>query len=405
MTIGDGVDDRALSLQDAGHLLVDRLRREQVVRRHGILLADPMAAILGLVMARRRPVELDERDVRRAHEREARDAACIEQTISAGPSERWKSSTAAARREVVAAEHMRGAGEAGDQRLLDLAVMREHDERLTRRGEVLDPGDRGPQLCRPRRAGAGSSAARAARRAAPPPTHIVWYAHVESTYTGTARRGALPALAATRAGVRPIGGRRHPRSDRRRVSASRNDPRRGARALSQRPATRGQRPATGHQARHPLQARAPRAMTRVLLDANVFVHAVGGDPVLRPACQGVIAHLAAGRLAGEASSLMVEEVVHVRHRRNGDRALAVRDGRAAAALLTLHPVEEQVLEGALEAFAVHERLEVRDAVHITTARRHGLTIILSTDRGFDGIADVRRVDPADHAAVEALVTA
>lgn len=146
-------------------------------------------------------------------------------------------------------------------------------------------------------------------------------------------------------------------------------------------------------------------MTRVLLDANVFVHAVGGDPVLRPACQGVIAHLAAGRLAGEASSLMVEEVVHVRHRRNGDRALAVRDGRAAAALLTLHPVEEQVLEGALEAFAVHERLEVRDAVHITTARRHGLTIILSTDRGFDGIADVRRVDPADHAAVEALVTA
>jgi len=36
------------------------------------------------------------------------------------------------------------------------------------------------------------------------------------------------------------------------------------------------------------------------------------------------------------------------------------------------------------------------------ARRHGLTTILSTDRGFDAIADLRRVDPADSPAVDAL---
>lgn len=143
-------------------------------------------------------------------------------------------------------------------------------------------------------------------------------------------------------------------------------------------------------------------MTRVLLDANVFLHAVGSDPVLRPACQQVMAHLGEGRLRGEASSLMVEEVVHVRHRRTGDRTLATRDGRAAAALLTLHPVGEDVIESALAAFARHDRLEVRDAVHLTTARTHGLTTILSTDRGFDGIEDLRRVDPADEDAIGEL---
>lgn len=122
-------------------------------------------------------------------------------------------------------------------------------------------------------------------------------------------------------------------------------------------------------------------MTRVLLDTNVFIHAVGGDPALRPACQRVIAHLTGGRLTGEASSLLIEEIVHVRHRRGGDRALAVSDGRAAAALLVLHPVGEEEVETALEVIA----------------RRHGLTVILSTDRGFDGsracAASTRRTRP------------
>ncbi len=144
-------------------------------------------------------------------------------------------------------------------------------------------------------------------------------------------------------------------------------------------------------------------MTRVLLDANIFLHAVGGDPVLRPACQRVVADLAAGRLTGEASSLMIEEVVHVRHRRSGDRALAAGDGRAAAALLVLHSVGEEEVHAALEAFTDHQRMEARDAIHVAIARRHGLTTILSTDRAFDGIDGLSRVDPADHAAVAALV--
>lgn len=142
-----------------------------------------------------------------------------------------------------------------------------------------------------------------------------------------------------------------------------------------------------------------------MIDANVFVHAVGRDPVLRPACQEMLAHLAAGRLAGEAASLMVEEVAHVRQRRTGDRRLACREARAAAALLVLHPVGEEVVEDALDAFGLHERLDARDAVHVAVARRHGLAIIVSTDRGFDGVEGLRRVDPADRAAVESLVAA
>lgn len=144
-------------------------------------------------------------------------------------------------------------------------------------------------------------------------------------------------------------------------------------------------------------------MTRVLVDANVFLHALGDDARLRPSCELVIERLVAGELRGEGASLMVEEVMHVRHRRSGDRAQAARDGRAAASVLAaLHPVGEPELDAAVEIFLAHETLHARDAVHVAVARRHGLAVLLSTDRGFDAVEGLRRIDPADRAAVEEL---
>lgn len=62
--------------------------------------------------------------------------------------------------------------------------------------------------------------------------------------------------------------------------------------------------------------------------------------------------------------------MHVRHRRSGDRARAVADGRAAASVLrALHPVSEADLEAALHIFLSHEALHARDAVHVAVARR------------------------------------
>ncbi len=144
-------------------------------------------------------------------------------------------------------------------------------------------------------------------------------------------------------------------------------------------------------------------MTRILLDANVFLHALGSDELLRPACQAIIDQLELGRFVGEASALLVNEIVHVRHRRSGDRQRAVRDSRAAAALLVVRPVDDLDIDSALDLFLAHDSLQMNDAVHVAVAHRYGLTAVLSTDRGFDGIPGLRRVDPTDTEAVAALV--
>ena len=151
-----------------GHLLVDRLRGEQVVRRHGVVLADAVAAILGLVVARRRPVELEERDVGRAHERDA-----LRRGLQRADDER---------RAVGALEVVDGGGARGEIVRRRARAPRPGSARPARAGPRGDarrrpaarPTRRSPRsrrslraACRARRGGAGSSAARAARRAAP----------------------------------------------------------------------------------------------------------------------------------------------------------------------------------------------------------------------------------------------
>lgn len=143
-------------------------------------------------------------------------------------------------------------------------------------------------------------------------------------------------------------------------------------------------------------------MTRILLDANVFLHSLGSHPVLRPACQAVLGLVARQQIAGEASALMIDEIVHVRHRRLGDRRIAVTDGRAASALCIVHPVTERTVEAALDIFAAQASLQMRDAIHVATARQHGLSLVMTTDRGFDDLPGLCRVDPTDTAAVAAL---
>ena len=43
-------------------------------------------------------------------------------------------------------------------------------------------------------------------------------------------------------------------------------------------------------------------------------------------------------------------------------------------------------------------LTARDLVHVATCVHEGITDLISPDRGFDQVAEVRRIDPADLAA-------
>lgn len=143
-------------------------------------------------------------------------------------------------------------------------------------------------------------------------------------------------------------------------------------------------------------------MRRFLFDTGVFVYAIGGEHAYREPCRVVLGELRTGRLAGEASVELVHEFAYVRQRRakaRGDTAhWARRIGRACP----LHPVAPADVERALTLWCEHERLDMRDAIFAAQALNREIDAILSPDRGFDGIAGLERIDPADDAAVAKL---
>lgn len=144
-------------------------------------------------------------------------------------------------------------------------------------------------------------------------------------------------------------------------------------------------------------------MKRILVDTNVILYAIGGPHPYAEPCRRLIALAGEGQFAMEAPVGLVQEILHHRARRLGDRRQAAVEASAAATLCRLHAVEPEDVSEAARLFADSIRLSARDAVFAAIAARHGLDTILSADSDFDGRSDLRRLDPAESSTLAALV--
>jgi predicted nucleic acid-binding protein len=133
---------------------------------------------------------------------------------------------------------------------------------------------------------------------------------------------------------------------------------------------------------------------RAYLDTNVFLYALGRDSHFKIPCQRVLQAVAGGEVGGETSVLTLQELVHQRRRR-GDREATARGREVAAVCRALHPVDVRVSLDALQLVEKHPQLGTGDAFHAATARAHGIDVVISADRDFDGIEGFRRVVPTD----------
>jgi len=99
---------------------------------------------------------------------------------------------------------------------------------------------------------------------------------------------------------------------------------------------------------------------------------------------------------------MVQEFVHVRRRRNPDLRRASREAVFVSGLCQLHAFEEDDLSLALDLLATYERLDGQDAVFAATALNRDVGAILTSDRVFDDVLGLERIDPADEERVGEL---
>jgi len=143
---------------------------------------------------------------------------------------------------------------------------------------------------------------------------------------------------------------------------------------------------------------------RFLYDTSVFVYALGAEHPYREPCRDIVRRAASGDLQGEASVDLLQEFAHQQERRTGDRAAAAKAARNIAKLVWWHPLEPDDVQRGIDLFERYAQLDARNAVFAALAINRGIDAILTTDRAYDEVGGLERIDPTDERAVSTLIS-
>jgi uncharacterized protein len=124
------------------------------------------------------------------------------------------------------------------------------------------------------------------------------------------------------------------------------------------------------------------------------MYAAGGPHPLRDVCRASLANAVARRVSFVTDSEVLQEILY--------RYFSIRRPEIASVVYDVATrlcdevlgVEEKHTSRALQLLLASPRLSPRDAVHIATMEAGGIRRILSTDRDFDDVDAIERVDPS-----------
>jgi len=133
------------------------------------------------------------------------------------------------------------------------------------------------------------------------------------------------------------------------------------------------------------------------VDTAVPMYAAGGTHPLRDPSLRILQLIREGDLEAVTSTEVVQEIAH--------RFLAVRRPEIARQLTTdvldlfapVLPITHALMRRMPELARKYPSLSARDLVHVATCIHEGITEIISPDRAFDQVAEMRRIDPTEFA--------
>lgn len=136
------------------------------------------------------------------------------------------------------------------------------------------------------------------------------------------------------------------------------------------------------------------------LDANIIMYAIGTDHPVKSGCIAVLKQVEVGAIQVVTNVEVLQELLH-RYYSLGRYEVA---DQAFTNLKTLCeqilPVLESDLDRAYTILREQPLISVRDAIHAATMLHNGLHTIISTDRHFDVIPGITRIDPHTFQPVE-----
>ena len=129
----------------------------------------------------------------------------------------------------------------------------------------------------------------------------------------------------------------------------------------------------------------------ILIDSNVPMYLVGGDHPHKTDAQRQLERLTLDNRRLVSDAEVLQEILH--------RYVAIRRLDAIhpafdallGAVDEVFPVTVENVTSAREILLASPTLSARDAIHVAVMRQHGVEEILSFDRAFDDVPDIRRI--------------
>lgn len=129
------------------------------------------------------------------------------------------------------------------------------------------------------------------------------------------------------------------------------------------------------------------------LDANVLMYAAGSAHPLKGPCREALTRAVDQEVSLVTDAEVLQEILH-RYFSIGRARIARTVHQSAIDLCDeVLPIDAKHTTRALELLLEHSELTPRDAIHVATMEYRGLEFLLSTDRDFDGLSQVERIDP------------
>ena len=130
-----------------------------------------------------------------------------------------------------------------------------------------------------------------------------------------------------------------------------------------------------------------------LLDTNIIVYAAGRKHPHKEKCAKLLNEAVASPGAYNVSVEVLQEILHVYYnKREKDKGVELVEG-----LLHIFPqsftISTVEIEIACMLLNKYERLNARDALHAAVVINYNLEAIVSFDKHFDSLSEIKRLEP------------
>jgi predicted nucleic acid-binding protein len=134
--------------------------------------------------------------------------------------------------------------------------------------------------------------------------------------------------------------------------------------------------------------------TRLFVDTNVFLYAVGGDHPMKEPCGRVLKRVADRDITAVINAEVIQEILYRYHaiRQLSHGIVVARESMRSATVVL--PVTRADVERAMLLLESHANIQTRDAIHAATMIHNGIEGIISVDKHFDLLREIKRIDPA-----------